>query len=92
MPGCQFYSGVKFWLMKLRTDLLAQLTAADILQEAVASQHRYKAAPSFSKTGIGHLSPRSTADSAKEGVRSEALIRKLTRRLRRSGKKPARPN
>jgi hypothetical protein len=78
--------------MRLRTDLLAQLTAADILQEAGANQHRYKAAPGFSKTGIGHLSPRSTADSAKEGARSEALIRKLTRRLRKNGKSIARPN
>jgi hypothetical protein len=63
--------------MKLRTDLLAHLTAADILQEAGANQRRYQAAPSFSKTGIGHLSLKSTADSAKEGARSEALIRKL---------------
>ena len=39
--------------MKLRTDLLEHLTAADILEEAVANRHRYKAEPSFSKTGIG---------------------------------------
>jgi hypothetical protein len=78
--------------MKLRTDLLEHLTAADILEEAVANQHRYKAEPSFSKTGIGHLSPRSTADSANEAARSEALIRKLTRRLRKNGKSAARPN
>lgn len=73
--------------MKLRTDLLEHLTAADILEEAAANQHRYKAEPSFSKTGTGHLTPRSTADSANESVRSEALIQKLTRRLRKSGKK-----
>ena len=72
--------------MKLRTDLLAQLTAADILQEAGANQHRYKAAPSFSKTGIGHLSPRSTEDSAREAERSMALTEKLTKRLRETGK------
>ena len=72
--------------MKLRLDLLEQLTAADILNEAAANQHRYKAEPSFSKTGIGHLSPRSTADSANEAVRSEALTQKLTRRLKRNGK------
>ena len=77
--------------MKLRTDLLEHLTAADILEEAAANQHRYKAEPSFSKTGIGHLSPRSTADSASEAVRSEALIQKLTRRLRKNGKSAARP-
>ncbi|MGH8024255.1 MAG: hypothetical protein ACRED1_11770 [Limisphaerales bacterium] len=61
--------------MKLRLDLLAHLTAADILEEAAANQHRYKAEPSFSKTGIGHLSPRSTADSANEAGNSEALTR-----------------
>lgn len=78
--------------MKLRTDLLAHLTAADILEEAKANQHRYKAEPSFSKTGTGYLSPRSMADSANEAARSEALTRKLTARLRRSGKKPGRPS
>jgi hypothetical protein len=77
--------------MKLRLDLLEQLTSADILEEAAANQHRYKAEPSFSKTGTGHLSPRSTADSASEAERSEGLTRKLTRRLRQSGKNAARP-
>ena len=76
--------------MKLRLDLLEKLTAADILQEAVANQHRYKAEPSFSKTGTGYLSPRSTADSVNEAARSKALIQKLTRRLRKNGKSAAR--
>lgn len=76
--------------MKLRLDLLEQLTAADILEEAVANQHRYKAEPSFSKTGVGYLSPRSTEDSAREAERSKALTRKLTARLRKNGKKPGR--
>jgi hypothetical protein len=70
--------------MKLRLDLLEHLTAADILEEAAANQHRYKAEPSFSKTGIGHLSPRSRADSANEAVRSEVLTKKLTRRLQKN--------
>ena len=78
--------------MKLRTDLLEHLTAADILEEAAANQHRYKAEPSFSKTGIGHLSPRSMADSANEDARGEALTQKLTRRLRKNGKNAACPN
>ena len=78
--------------MKLRLDLLEHLTAEDILQEAAANQHRYKAEPSFSKTETGHLSPRSMADSASEAVRSEALTRKLTRRLRKNGKNGARPH
>jgi hypothetical protein len=78
--------------MKLRLDLLKQLTAADVLKEAAANQHRYKAEPSFSKTGIGHLSPGSTTDSANEAARSEALTQKLTRRLRRNGKNAANPS
>ena len=79
------------WTMKVRLDLLEHLTAADILEEAVANQHRYKAEPSFSKTGIGHLSPRSTADFANEAARSKALTRKLMRRLRKNGKNGACP-
>ena len=78
--------------MKLRLDLLEQLTAADILREAAASQHRYKAEPTFSKTGIGHLSPRSMTDSINEAARSEALTRKLTRRSAKNGKTAVRPN
>jgi hypothetical protein len=72
--------------MKLRKDLLKHLTAEDILEAAAANQHRYKAEPTFSKTGTGHLSPRSTEDSAREAERSRALGEKLTRRLRRSGR------
>ena len=72
--------------MKLRTDLLAHLTAEDILEEAAANQHRYKAEPTFSKTGTGHLSPRSMEDSANEAARSEALTQKLTKRSQQNGK------
>jgi hypothetical protein len=78
--------------MKLRTDLLKQLTAEDILEEAAANQHRYKAEPTFCKTGTGHLSPRSIEDSAREAERSRALGEKLTKRLRESGRKSAREN
>ena len=77
--------------MKLRLDLLEHLTAADVLEEAAANQHRYKPEPTFSKTGRGHLSPRSTTDSANEAARSEALTRKLTQRLKQSGNKNAAP-
>lgn len=73
--------------MKLRTDLLVHLTVADILEEATANQHRYKPEPTFSKTGRGHLSPRSTMDSANEAARSEALTQKLTQRLKQNGNK-----
>jgi len=71
--------------MKLRLDLLEHLSAADIAEEAALNQHRYKAEPTFSKTGIGYLSPKSMEDSANEAVRSTALTKKLTKRLRKSG-------
>jgi hypothetical protein len=72
--------------MKLRTDLLEHLTPDDVLEEAKANQHRYKAEPTFSKTGVGHLSPRSTQDSVSEAERSEALTRKLIKRSQKNGK------
>ena len=78
--------------MKLRLDLLEKLTAKDILQEALANQARYKPEPTFSKTGVGYLSPRSMSDSASEAARSMALTRKLTRRLSKAGKKPGNPS
>jgi len=72
--------------MKLRLDLLKQLTVKDVVEEAAANQHRYKAEPTFSKVGIGHLSPQSIEDSAREAERSMALTGKLTKRLRKTGK------
>jgi hypothetical protein len=39
--------------MKLRLDLLEQLTDQDILEEVLANNHRYKPEPLFSKTGVG---------------------------------------
>ncbi len=75
--------------MKLRTDLLEHLTTDDILEEAAANQHRYKAEPTFSKTGTGHLSPRSIEDSAREEARSTALARKLTYARSGVGRNPA---
>jgi len=78
--------------MKLRLDLLEHLTAADILREAAANQHSYKAEPTFSKTGIGHLSPRSMTDSVSEAARSGGLTRKLTRRLTKNGENAVLPN
>jgi len=72
--------------MKLRTDLLKHLTADDILEEAVATVHRYKPEPRFSKTGTGSLSSASTAERAQEVERSTVLIQKLQERARKSGK------
>ncbi|HAV61310.1 MAG TPA: hypothetical protein DCY13_02985 [Verrucomicrobiales bacterium] len=72
--------------MKLRLDLLEQLTAEDIREEVLANNHRYRPEPLFSKTGVGSLSSASTEERAKEEARSTALIRKLKRRAARSGK------
>jgi hypothetical protein len=67
--------------MKLRLDLLEMLTDEDILEEVLANQHRYKAEPTFSKTGVGYVSPQTPEDSAKEMARSEALIQRAKERL-----------
>lgn len=78
---------IRLWVMKLRFDLLDHLTSQDILEEAAANQHRYKAEPTFSKTGTGYLSPKSTEDSVREEERSGALGKKLIKRSQKNGKK-----
>jgi hypothetical protein len=74
-------------MMKLRLDLLEQLTAEDIRKAAMESAHRYKPEPNFSKTGIGSLSPASTEERAREVAHSTALTRKLEARARKHGKR-----
>lgn len=76
--------------MKLRTDLLAHLTAEDIRQAAEESVHRFKPEPNFSKTGTGTLSSASTEERAKEVAHSMELTRKLEQRAQQSGK-PSNP-
>ena len=76
--------------MKLRLDLLEQLTDQDILEEVLANNHRYKPEPLFSKTGVGSLSPTSTEERASEVARSTALIEKLKLRAQASGRKSSR--
>lgn len=71
--------------MKLRLDLLSQLTDQDILEEVLANNHRYKPEPLFSKTGTGSLSSASTEERASEEARNTALIQKLTQRARQNG-------
>lgn len=73
--------------MKLRLDLLEQLTAEDILEEIQANNHRYKPEPNFSKTGVGSLSSASTEERAQEEARSTALIERLKKRAQESGRK-----
>lgn len=73
--------------MKLRLDLLEQLTAEDIKKAATESAHRYKPEPNFSKTGVGTLSSASTKERAKEVEHSMELTRKLESRARKNGKR-----
>ena len=71
--------------MKLRLDLLEHLTDADILEEVLANNHRYKPEPNFSKTGVGSLSSASTEERAQEEARSTARIQRAMQRLKQSG-------
>ena len=73
--------------MKLRLDLLEHLTAEDILEEVLANNHRYRPEPLLSKTGTGSLSSASIEERAQEEARSTALIERLKRRARTSGRK-----
>ena len=73
-------------MIKLRLDLLEQVTAEDLLEEVPANHHRYKAEPLFSKTGTGSLSSASTKELAEEEARNTALIRKLTEKSQHAGK------
>jgi hypothetical protein len=72
--------------MKLRLDLAKALTMEDIAEEVVATTHRYKPEPLFSKTGVGSLSPTSTQERAREVAHSMELTRKLEQRQRKAGK------
>jgi hypothetical protein len=71
--------------MKLRLDLLNQLTVQDILEEVEANNHRYRPEPLFSKTGTGSLSSASTEERANEEARNTALIQKLKQRVQQTG-------
>ena len=75
--------------MKLRTDLLAKLRPEDVMESVEAHNHRYKPEPHFSRTGTGSLSSASTNERAGEVARNTALIRKLSRRAKVSGKSAA---
>ena len=72
--------------MKLRVDLVKKLTEADLMEEILANNHRYKPEPNFSKTGVGTLSSASIEERAKEEERSTALIKRLKQRSPQSGK------
>jgi hypothetical protein len=74
-------------MMKLRLDLLEHLTDADILEEVLANNHRYKPEPLFSKTGVGSLRSATPEERAQEEARSAALAERLKKSAAASAKK-----
>ena len=71
--------------MKLRLDLLKHLTTEDVMEEAMATVHRFKPEPLFSQTGTGSLSSASTQERAREEAHSMELIQRLEQRAKQSG-------
>lgn len=66
--------------------MVGLVTPEDVLKQALENQHRYSAEPVFSKTGVGHLSPTSTKDSAREQEQLLELQGKLIGRSQKAGK------
>ena len=71
--------------MKLRLDLLKHLTTEDVMEEALATAHRFKPEPLFSKTGTGSLSSASTEERAREEAHSMEIIQRLEKRAQHAG-------
>jgi len=74
-------------VMKLRFDLVEEITPEMLMESVLANNHRYKAEPLLSKTGTGSLSPASTEDRAIEEKLSMDLTRKLTSKSGGAGKR-----
>ncbi len=72
--------------MKLRFDLVEKITPEMLMQSVLANNHRYKAEPLLSKTGIGSLSTASTEDRAIEEKLSTDITRKLISESGNDGK------
>ena len=72
--------------MKLRFDLVEEITPEMLMESVLANNHRYKAEPLLSKTGTGSLSPASTEDRAIEEKLSTDLTRKLMSKSGTAGK------
>ena len=73
--------------MKLRFDLVEEITPEMLMESVLANNHRYKAEPLLSKTGTGSLSPASTEDRAIEEKLSMDLTRKLMSKSGGAGKR-----
>lgn len=72
--------------MKLRFDLAEKVTPEMVMESVLANNHRYKAEPLLSKTGIGSLSPASTEERANEEKLSSAITPKLMSESGSTGK------
>ncbi len=72
--------------MKLRFDLAERLTPEMVMESVLANNHRYKAEPLLSKTGVGSLSSASTEDRAIEEKLSTDITRKLMSASANDGK------
>ena len=75
--------------MKLRFDLAEKVTPEMVMASVLANNHRYKAEPLLSKTGIGSMSPTSTEDRANEEKLSLEIAQKLMSGSDYAGKPPA---
>lgn len=71
--------------MKLRLDLLKHLTTEDVMEEAVATVHRFKPEPLFSTTGTGSLMPATKENREQELVRIKQLTARLKLRATQAG-------
>ncbi len=75
--------------MKLRQDLLAELTMEGLAEETEKATHRLKPEPLFSRTEAGSLSPASMEERVQEAAHGTALTVKLTQSAQRTGKRRA---
>ena len=75
--------------MKLRLDLLKHLTTEDVMEEAVATVHRFKPEQLFSKTGVGSLSSATPEDRVRELEHCVELTRRLEERARLAAQREA---
>jgi hypothetical protein len=63
--------------VKLRIDLVKKLTPEMLMKSVLMNNHRHKAEPLFSKTGVGSLATATAEDRANEDKLSEEIRREL---------------
>jgi len=73
--------------MKLRFDLVEKLTPEMLLKSVLANNHRYKAEPLLSRTGLGACSSTSTEERVREETLSAEITKKLLNEPASDGKK-----